>query len=260
MRIYQTEWAAGRRRAVREALAASAGERILDMGCGPGFYCSELAEDVGLSGCVFGVDLSPANIAVAVRRCAGQANVEFRVGEASSLPMEDSSVDAAISVQVLEYVADVPAALSELRRVLRPGGRVVVWDVDWATVSWHSAEPERMVRVLAAWDQHLAHRSVPRALGPALQAAGFVEVAARAHPMLVTGSQPELDYGLAITPLLTSFVSGRGGVSEAEARAWADEQEDLRERGEYYFACLQACFTATLSDAEPANEVQRRGG
>src|SRR5262245_51615053 len=237
MRIYQTDWAADRRRAVREALAARPGERILDMGCGPGFYSSELAVDVGPTGCVFGVDLSPANIDLAARRCAGLANVEFREGEASSLPMEDSCVDAAISVQVLEYVADVPAALSELRRVLRPGGRVVVWDVDWATVSWHSADPERMVRVLAAWDQHLAHRSVARALGPALQAAGFVEVAARAHPMLVTRSQPELDYGLAITPLLIGFVSGRAGVSEEEARAWAVEQEDLRESGAYYFAC-----------------------
>lgn len=53
-------------------------------------------------------------------------------------------------MQVLEYVADVGAALAELHRVVRPGGRVVVWDVDWSTAFWHSANPTRMEGVLAA--------------------------------------------------------------------------------------------------------------
>jgi SAM-dependent methyltransferase len=48
------------------------------------------------------------------------------------------SFDRALSVQVLEYVSDPAAALADLHRALRPGGRLVVWDVDWSTVSWHS--------------------------------------------------------------------------------------------------------------------------
>ena len=63
-------------------------------------------------------------------------------------PVPDASFDAALSVQVLEYVAEVDAALAELRRALRPGGRLVIWDIDWSTVSWHSADPVRMRRVL----------------------------------------------------------------------------------------------------------------
>ena len=100
-------------------------------------------------------------------------------GEATALPVDAADFDAALCVQVLEYVADPTAALAQMHRALRPGGRVVVWDIDWATVSWHSADPERMARVLRAWDDHLTHPSLPRTLGARLRAAGFSQVGAR---------------------------------------------------------------------------------
>ena len=84
--LYQIGDAVRRRRIVRETLGASPGERILDVGCGPGFYCVELAEEVGPSGSVVGVDSSPAMLELAARRCAGHDNVELRPGEAVSLP------------------------------------------------------------------------------------------------------------------------------------------------------------------------------
>ena len=128
--LYRIGDAVRRRRIVREAIGAS-GERILDVGCGPGFYCAELAEEVGSSGSVVGVDSSPAMLELAARRCAGQDGVELRPGEAVSLPVDDASFDAALCVQVLEYVADPTVAWPRCT-ACRPGGRVVVWDVDWA--------------------------------------------------------------------------------------------------------------------------------
>ena len=100
-------------------------------------------------GAIVGVDGSPQMLALAARRCGDHDRVEFREGDATSLPVDDASFDGALCVQVLEYVPDVAVGLSELHRALRPGGRVVIWDVDWATVSWHSADPARMDRVLA---------------------------------------------------------------------------------------------------------------
>jgi len=242
--LYQIGDAVRRRRLVRAALGASAGERILDVGCGPGFYCAELLDEVGPDGKVVGLDSSPHMLALAARRCEAHDNVEFHEADATSLAVEDAGFDAALCVQVLEYVPDVSAGLAELHRVLRPGGRVVVWDVDWATVSWHSDNPARMERVLGAWDQHLASPSLPRTLAPAMRSAGFEGVEMEAHSFATADFDPDT-YGTAAVPIITSFVADRNGVSEDEAIAWAAEQRELGERGEFYFACLQFCFTAT---------------
>ena len=68
--LYQIHDAVRRRELVREALGAVLGDRILDVGCGPGFYCLELSEIVGSSGSVVGVDSSPAMLQLARARCA----------------------------------------------------------------------------------------------------------------------------------------------------------------------------------------------
>ena len=233
-----------RRALVREALDARAGERILDVGCGPGFYVSELLDEVGAEGSVVGVDASPAMLAVARGRVAGRDNAEIREGEASSLPVGDAEFDRALSVQVMEYVPDVPAALEELYRVLKPGGRVLVWDVDWSTASWYSSDPGRMRRALEAWDKHVIHPSLPQTLGPHLRAAGFTDVEMTAHPFATLEHSPET-YGGSVAGLLEQYLVAGGGMPEAEVKAWAEEQRELGERGEFYFAVVQVCFTAT---------------
>jgi arsenite methyltransferase len=242
--LYQIGDAVRRRRLVRAALSAAPGERVLDVGCGPGFYCAELLEEVGADGSIVGLDSSPQMLALAARRCEGHDNVEFAEADAESLPVEDESFDAAVCVQVLEYVPDVAASLRELYRVLRPGGRVVVWDVDWATVSWHSEDPDRMERVLRVWDEHLAHPSLPRTLAPAIRSAGFEHAEMEGHSFATATFDPD-GYGAAAVPLIRSFVSGRNGIDRDEAKAWATEQQELGERGEFYFACLQFCFKGT---------------
>ena len=242
--IYRIGDAARRRRIVREALGAAPGERILDVGCGPGFYCAELAEEVGPPGSVLGVDASPAMLELAARRCAGHEGVELRQADAVALPVDDASFDAALCVQVLEYVRDPTAALGEMHRALRAGGRVVVWDIDWATVSLHSHDPAGTERVLRAWDEHLVHPSLPRTLGPRLRSAGFEEVRMEAHPFATCEFNPET-YGAALVPFAAAFVVGRNGITDEQAQAWVAEQQQLGERGEFYFTSTQLCFTAT---------------
>lgn len=241
--LYQIRDAVHRRRLVRAALAAAPGERVLDVGCGPGFYCAELVEEVGPEGSVVGVDASPQMLRLAARRCEDRGNVVFHQADATALPVEGMSFDAAVCVQVLEYVSDVRAGLAGIYRALRPGGRIVVWDVDWATVSWHSLDPARMERVLRTWEEHLAHPSLPRTLAPALRAAGFERVELHAHSSASARFDPET-FGTALVPLIEGFVAGRGDLTVQDASAWATEQRELGERSEYFFAWTQFCFTA----------------
>jgi ubiquinone/menaquinone biosynthesis C-methylase UbiE len=244
--LYLIRDAGRRRELVREALGAVSGERILDAGCGPGFYCLELSEIVGSSGSVLGVDSSLAMLQLARTRCAGRDNVGLLEGEATALPVESATFDGAVCVQVLEYVSDVDAALAELHRALRPGGRAVVWDMDWATVSIHSQDTALTTRVLRAWDEHLADPSLPRTLGARLRSAAFENVRVEAHAFAASDGDPE-KFGAALVPLIATFVAGRQGIAAVEAEAWAAEQRELMERDEFYFASTQFCFTATKS-------------
>ena len=242
--LYATRDVLRRRELVRAALGARPGDRILDVGCGPGFYVTELLEAVGREGSVVGLDISADMLAVAAKRAEGHGNVTFHEANATSLPVPDASFDRAVCVQVLEYVRDVPTALREMHRALRPGGRVLVWDVDWATVSWHAIDRLLTRRVLAAWDKHLTHPSLPRTLAAQLRNAGFEDVRMDAHAFATTEPIPDA-YGGSLVPLLEQYVAEQGGMTHQEAKAWADEQRELGDRGEFFFTVTQFCFTAT---------------
>lgn len=242
-KLYQSRDVAKRRRKVMEALGAQPGERILDLGCGPGWYVAEIAEQVGPRGSVFGVDLSSHWLLGAREHCKGLKNVDFHEGDAMSIPEPDGLFDAAIAVQVLEYVPDTMAALAELFRVLRPGGRLVIWDADWSTVSMHSADQDRMLRVLHAWDDHLAHPELPHVLARQLREAGFSDVTVDGTAFVTTSMDHET-YGGSMVPLIGNYVAGHHGISKEEAHDWLAEQQELDEAGAFFFACLQVCFTA----------------
>ena len=127
---YLTPDVVEQRRATLQALALRPGERVLDVGSGPGLLSADMAEVVGLAGHVIGIDVSDAMLALGQRRCANigeTGRLSFIKADATALPFPDAAFDAAVSIQVYEYVADLPNALAELYRVLRPGGGPLSW-------------------------------------------------------------------------------------------------------------------------------------
>src|SRR5215831_16767439 len=108
------------------------GDRVLDVGCGRGAVTREIARRVGSRGRAVGLDPSPALLAVA-RELAGEAGlgdrIEFREGNALRLTFPDGSFDAVVCVTVLSHVPSGEAAIPELVRVLRSGGRLGVFDL-----------------------------------------------------------------------------------------------------------------------------------
>ena len=145
-----------RRLATLEALAPEAGDVIVDVGSGPGYLTFELARAVAEAGEVIAVDPSSDMRRAAASQCNGVANVRILDGTATELPLDDASAARVASLQVFEYLNDIPGALAGIRRVLRPGGRLVVGDWHWDSWIWHSTEPGRIGKMMNAWDRHLA--------------------------------------------------------------------------------------------------------
>ena len=110
--------------------------------------------------------------------------------------------------------------------------------------TWHASDETLMERVLAAWDKHLTHPSLPRTLAPQLRDAGFEHIQMTAYPFATIELIPDA-YGGSLVPLLEQYVADQGGMSQEQATAWANEQRKLGERGEFFFTVTQFCLTAT---------------
>jgi len=228
--IYATPDVAATRIAVYRALQPEPGERIADLGCGPGFMARELALAIGPRGRVYALDLSESMLALARRRCAGLPSVELVVGDMTALDLSDSSLDAAVAMQSLAYVPEVTRALAEIARVLRPGGRAVVLDTDFDSVVWHGRDQARVDRILLAYDAHVAHPGLPRVLGKRAAELGLVTVHCEVVPILDMSFHPNT-YAYGIARFIRDFVVGKSLVSEAEAESWLEECAALdRER------------------------------
>jgi ubiquinone/menaquinone biosynthesis C-methylase UbiE len=119
------------RRRLLDVLAPAPGERILDLGAGTGYYALDVARAVAPGGELEAFDLQPEMLADLAGRAeaAGVGNVRTTAGDATALPHPDASFDAVYLVTVLGEIPDQDGALREVRRVLRPGGRLVVGEL-----------------------------------------------------------------------------------------------------------------------------------
>ncbi|WP_035850433.1 methyltransferase domain-containing protein [Kitasatospora azatica] len=134
-RVAATDLGRSYKRRMLEELDVRPGQTVVDLGCGPGTDLGALAEAVTATGTVIGVDHDQAAVDAAIERTAGHRAVQVRLGDLHELPLADHSADRTRTDRVLQHVADPARALHEIRRVLRPGGRLVMGEPDWGTLT-----------------------------------------------------------------------------------------------------------------------------
>jgi arsenite methyltransferase len=163
-----------------QAIAAlRPGETVLDLGSGGGFDALLAARQVGPTGQVIGVDMTPDMLTKARANAAkvGATNVELRLGEIEHLPVADRSVDVIISNCVVNLAPDKRAVYREALRVLKPGGRLAIMDVV-ATAPL----PARLAAKPGAFTGCLSGATPVDELGPMLTALGFVDIRVDVKP------------------------------------------------------------------------------
>ena len=239
--IYLTPDVAVQRAQVMALLKPQRGERALDIGCGPGLTTQSLAEAVGEAGDVMGVDIAEPMLAIARRRCATMPQVHFERCDVNALPCADASIDIALASQVYEYVESIDAALSELARVLRPGGRAVLVDTDWESAVWASHDDQRMRRVLESWNEHIPHPQLPRALRRRMEQAGFGSVTVSVVPLL-NDVYDRQTYSVGMMDMIGSFVTGRNGLTEGDVAAWKADAAAMGAEHGYFFSLSRYVF------------------
>jgi SAM-dependent methyltransferase len=227
-----------------DALHLGAGGAVLDVGCGHGACLSLLAQRVGRSGRVAGIDASAAMVAAARWRVAAQGlTAVVQRGDAHELPFGDSVFDAARIDRVLMFVRDPQGALAELARVVRPGGRLCVTEGDVGTHAIDADDVATTRTMLAALSDRSPQGWIGRRLRSMALDLGWKDVELQLVPILST-SYAEWNDRLGVESQAALAVS-QGLVTQEAVASWLDDLRTRDAQGRFVATALLFVLTAT---------------
>jgi ubiquinone/menaquinone biosynthesis C-methylase UbiE len=227
------------KRRTYELLALRSGDRVLDVGCGAGEDVRALADIVGPTGYAVGIDASQTMIDAARRRSADSSVVtEFAVGDAERLDFPDASFDACRADRVLQHLSTPADAVAHMARVLRPGGRMVVFEPDNGGLMIDAPDKQVTRRITAFRGDVVRTGWIGRQLPRLLKSAGLVNVAVEVLP------SPRTDYTHTNASLRLDYYAQRaaeaGVISRDEAARWSASLASAAAAG--CFFCVVTMF------------------
>lgn len=208
---------------VRELLRHGPGDTVLDVGCGAGLSVAEIDADGART---VGLDLDARMLDAARQR---YPEGEFVLADAEALPLPDGVARAYRAERLFHAVPNPERALAEARRVLAPGGRVVLVGQDWDSFMVESDDPGLTRELVHASADAVPHPSAPRRQPELLRAAGFTGVEAEGALFVFTD-----EVVLPMLVQLAARVSGAGTVGEERVRGWLSEQRRRAAEGRLF--------------------------
>lgn len=197
---------------------------VLDLGCGPGTDTIPLAQLVVPQGWVVGVDVDAAMITAASQRAASAGvsdRVTHHLGDATRLPFAANAFDVARSERLFQHLDHPEQALAEMIRVTRPGGRIVVLDTDWATVSIASSEIDverTLARVRA--ERYVRNGYAARTLYRLFREQGLQEIELTPLPLILTDYPLVRELGA--LDQVEELALATGAISLGELALWLE--------------------------------------
>jgi SAM-dependent methyltransferase len=224
-----------------ERTGIAAGAHVLEVGCGFGLETLRLFRLAAPGGGVAGCDLSSDFLVEARHRASATgANIVLAQARAEALPYSEKSFDIVWAERVLIYVPDTSRAISEMRRVLRPGGRVALVEPDISTSTVNVRDRGLLRRVMGhEADRNVSHGWLPGRLRWTLENFAFTEI--RLATRVVVFS-PEL-----AAPYFTECghsAAGDGVISDSELQAWSSEIQELHGDNKLFATVGYFLFTA----------------
>lgn len=219
--------------------------RILEIGCGTGVVTRTLAQHPGFAGRVVGADQSPDLLAHA-RTLADEAGlgerIEYHLEDAHALSYEGESFDIAVAHTLISHVTDPERVLSELARVVRPGGLVVIFDGDYASLTYGCVDESlgpRMDHALAA--ATFNNRIIMRSLPQLLTAAGFNLEESIAEVVSEIGSG---SFFRSFADTYAPNVKRAGLLTDVEVDDWLVGQHAAMRDGTFFASCNYYTYLA----------------
>jgi len=220
-----------------DTMAIDSAGSVLDLGCGTGVAARAIARRPGFSGRVTGIDRSPHLVAAATRLAGDDGvenKVEFRAGDSHSLELHDAEFDAVVAHTLFSHLDEPRTVLREIVRVVKPSGKVGIFDGDYASLTFATDDPaEGKAADEAVIGALVTNPRIMRQMPQLLREAGLELVAAFPYVVADVG---RADFWESSVKSLVKLLPKAGAMTDSQAAEWAAAMFRRSDQGTFFGA------------------------
>jgi len=227
-----------------DIMEISDGQKILDMGCGTGDDALAISKMVGKSGKIVGIDVNSEAIQTAQGKVSPEnSNIEFICQSGEELKFKDNYFDSCRSDRVFQHLKNNSRALSEMVRVTKPGGKIVIMDPDWGTSMINSSNKKVTRTILNTLTDSMQNGWMGRNLFTLFKKQNLKNVAA--EPIVFNSYDFKTAKYLFMLDNMIEKATTNNEITEGEAKEWLQELEEKDKQGLFYAGMVGFIVTGT---------------